>query len=170
MDKQIFYDQLCEEEQELLRQEKEISLQAEIINDKIKALQILIQYYNPTAPIKDRIVDQYIESKVLEQSIKAVQHNFLSGQPTVKKSYKKRAKITVPGMILNSLAMIRKGSSNDVAKRLIQLYPSVSLEKASKDVKHHLSLFSKAGKVKIVERRPGKLGFIYQSIDEYDIL
>lgn len=170
MDKQIFYDQLCEEEQDLLKQEKEIALQAEIINDKIKALQLLIQYYNPLNPITDKVADQYIESRKLDDSIKGIQQSFISGDITPKKNYKKRNKLTVPGMVLNSLSAIQRGSSNDVAIKLTQLYPSVSFEKASKDAKHHLSLFSKDGKVKIFLKRPGKLGFIYQSIDTPNIL
>jgi hypothetical protein len=141
MDKTFFND-LCKQEAQL-----------------VEKLRILREFKNT---FFDSNIDIEKASAISKASITIPQQSIF---PAKKKEYKRTSALTVPKMVLKSLAEVGIGSTHDIASKLIHLYPSVSYEKASKDAKHHLSLLSKAGQVKIIERRKGKLGYIYQSIE-----
>lgn len=144
MDK-TFFDELCKQEAQLVEQ-----------------LRILREFKNTFFSLSEPVQQLATTS---EEKPKPFQQRLFEAKKSAKKTYKKRNALTVPAMVLNSLDEIDTGSTQDIANKLVKLYPSVSPEKALKDTKHHVSLLSKAGKIKIIEKRPGKLGFTYQSVN-----
>lgn len=137
MDKQNFYNQLCEEENQLLKEVTDLT-------ETLTAVQILKKRYQVETP-----------------GIQPTKADLFTPESTVKREYKKRSGTTASDHVLEALKLVGTGTANQVASTIIELYPDdYTEEKARGNAKFLLSKLNREGKV-IGKKIEGKNSFLY---------
>ena len=157
MDKNLFYEQLCEKEEDLSKKIEEVTKVYEVVVADLKEQLKAINVLKPQA---------LLESK----NVVRVQEQLFPNHPTienntkqVKRVYKKRSKTTVEDRVLKAIKFLRKGTAKDVATQLVKFNPKYDFQKASADAKYHLSRLKSRGMV-IGHPIEGSLALEYECV------
>jgi hypothetical protein len=138
--------------------------------DLCKKEAILVEKLRVLREFKAQFFTETGEDIALDAEVKKAPSTPISSNNGSKKAKKpkrtmaKRGSETIPEKIKNSLKQIDEGKTNDIANKMIEIYPEYKSnpEKAKKDARHYISKMSQNKEVEVIEIGEGSAGNTYK--------